>query len=170
MFFCHIIAYNWWWDVMRLHDTIYSVKQYDCDFTVQDRWLENEFMKLIAEFPPAEPCSQLKSLCILLVWHVNNIFLQKQYILPIAYSLFQAIPNNNNKWRHFPRHLKTGKAARSVIGGFDEPKLASSVLFFDAGWRWLRSFWGKASCPIRGFGSPCGFCCWHLVFCCSLKL
>mmetsp|Transcript_48117 Transcript_48117/g.66798 ORF Transcript_48117/g.66798 Transcript_48117/m.66798 type:complete len:114 (-) Transcript_48117:51-392(-) len=28
-------------------------------------------------------------------------------------------------------HLKTGKAARSVIGGFDEPKLASSVLFFE---------------------------------------
>ena len=50
-----------------------------------------------------------------------------------------------------------------MIGGFDEPKLASSVLFFDAGWRWLRSFWGKASCPIRGFGSPCGFCWWHLV-------
>eukprot|EP00435_Cladocopium_sp_Y103_P042361 s683_g11.t1 len=28
-------------------------------------------------------------------------------------------------------HLKTGKAARSVIGGFDEPKLQSSVAFFD---------------------------------------
>jgi hypothetical protein len=30
------------------------------------------------------------------------------------------------------RHLKTGKADRSVIGGFDEPKLQSSVAFFDA--------------------------------------
>lgn len=28
-------------------------------------------------------------------------------------------------------HLKTGKAARSVIGGFDEPKLQSSVAFFE---------------------------------------
>lgn len=28
-------------------------------------------------------------------------------------------------------HLKTGKAARSVIGGFDEPKLESSVAFFE---------------------------------------
>jgi len=28
-------------------------------------------------------------------------------------------------------HLVAGKAARSVIGSFDEPKLASSILFFE---------------------------------------
>jgi len=28
-------------------------------------------------------------------------------------------------------HLIAGKAARSVIGGFDEPKLASSIIFFE---------------------------------------
>ena len=28
-------------------------------------------------------------------------------------------------------HLVAGKAARSVIGGFDEPKLASSIIFFE---------------------------------------
>ena len=30
----------------------------------------------------------------------------------------------------YDRHLTAGRTARSVIGGFDEPKLASSVVFF----------------------------------------